>query len=78
MQHFQTSSPLLQTQLPFAVIGSTEDITVGNKTVKGRMYPWGSVQGNSTLHNCLTNFRNGCKMPSRFVGEVRKVILKFT
>lgn len=36
---------MLQTHLPFAVVGSLEDVKVGNKMVKARMYPWGSVQG---------------------------------
>lgn len=35
----------LQTHLPFAVVGSVEDVKVGNKMVKARLYPWGSVQG---------------------------------
>lgn len=36
---------ILQTHLPFAVVGSVEDVKVGNKMVKARIYPWGSVQG---------------------------------
>lgn len=36
---------LLQTHLPFAVVGSVENVKVGNKTVKARLYPWGSVLG---------------------------------
>lgn len=36
---------LFQSHLPFAVVGSLEDIKVGNKMVKARLYPWGSVQG---------------------------------
>lgn len=39
---------LLQSHLPFAVVGSVEDIKVGNKMVKARLYPWGSVQGEFT------------------------------
>ena len=31
--------------LPFAVVGSTEEVKVGNKMVKARQYPWGTVQG---------------------------------
>lgn len=38
---------MLQTHLPFAVVGSVEDVKVGNKMVKARLYPWGSVQGES-------------------------------
>ena len=36
---------LLQAHLPFAVIGSTEELKIGNKMMKARQYPWGTVQG---------------------------------
>ena len=32
--------------LPFAVVGSTDFVKVGNKMVRARQYPWGVVQGN--------------------------------
>lgn len=35
----------LQAHLPFAVVGSTEEVKVGNKLVRARQYPWGVVQG---------------------------------
>ena len=35
-----------QAHLPFAVVGSTDEIKVGNKMMKARQYPWGTVQGN--------------------------------
>ncbi|XP_072171147.1 septin-11-like [Diadema setosum] len=31
--------------LPFAVVGSTEEVKMGNKMVRARQYPWGVVQG---------------------------------
>lgn len=31
--------------LPFAVVGSDEEVKIGNKMVKARQYPWGTVQG---------------------------------
>uniref|UniRef100_A0A671S2U4 Septin n=1 Tax=Sinocyclocheilus anshuiensis TaxID=1608454 RepID=A0A671S2U4_9TELE len=31
--------------LPFAVVGSTEEVNIGNKMLKARQYPWGVVQG---------------------------------
>ncbi|KAM4554960.1 septin-8-A-like isoform 1-T1 [Odontesthes bonariensis] len=40
----------MNTLLPFAVVGSTEDIKVGNKMVKARLYPWGSVQVENESH----------------------------
>jgi septin family protein len=27
------------------VVGSTEEVKIGNKMVKARQYPWGVVQG---------------------------------
>nr|XP_057919859.1 septin-8-A-like isoform X3 [Doryrhamphus excisus]XP_057919860.1 septin-8-A-like isoform X3 [Doryrhamphus excisus]XP_057919861.1 septin-8-A-like isoform X3 [Doryrhamphus excisus]XP_057919862.1 septin-8-A-like isoform X3 [Doryrhamphus excisus]XP_057919863.1 septin-8-A-like isoform X3 [Doryrhamphus excisus]XP_057919864.1 septin-8-A-like isoform X3 [Doryrhamphus excisus]XP_057919865.1 septin-8-A-like isoform X3 [Doryrhamphus excisus]XP_057919866.1 septin-8-A-like isoform X3 [Doryrhamphus exci len=40
----------MNTHLPFAVVGSVEDVKVGNKTVKARLYPWGSVQVENENH----------------------------
>lgn len=37
--------PPVQAHLPFAVIGSTEELKIGNKMMKARQYPWGTVQG---------------------------------
>nr|XP_061799143.1 septin-8-like isoform X1 [Nerophis lumbriciformis] len=36
--------------LPFAVVGSTEEVAVGNKMVKARQYPWGVVQVENESH----------------------------
>ncbi len=30
--------------LPFAVVGSMDEIKVGNRMVRARQYPWGTVQ----------------------------------
>ena len=38
-------SNVMQGHLPFAVVGSTDEIKVGNKMMKARQYPWGTVQG---------------------------------
>lgn len=35
----------MNSHIPFAVVGSTEFVRVGNKTVRARQYPWGTVQG---------------------------------
>lgn len=35
----------MNTHVPFAVVGSTEFVRLGNKTVRARQYPWGTVQG---------------------------------
>jgi len=31
--------------VPFAVCGSTDFVRVGNKMMRARQYPWGTVQG---------------------------------
>uniref|UniRef100_UPI00358FB9CA septin-11-like n=1 Tax=Myxine glutinosa TaxID=7769 RepID=UPI00358FB9CA len=36
--------------LPFAVVGSTDETKVGNKMVKARQYPWGTVQVENENH----------------------------
>ena len=36
----------MNSHLPFAVIGSSELVKVGNKMVRARQYPWGVVVGN--------------------------------
>lgn len=36
--------------LPFAVIGSTEFFRVGNKMMRARQYPWGTVQVENEAH----------------------------
>ncbi|XP_017279705.1 septin-8-A [Kryptolebias marmoratus] len=43
--------------LPFAVVGSTEDVKVGNRMVKGRLYPWGAVQVENEDHCDLVKLR---------------------
>lgn len=35
----------MNTLVPFAVVGSNEYCRVGNKLVRSRQYPWGTVQG---------------------------------
>jgi hypothetical protein len=40
---------LLQSHLPFAVVGSNDEVKIGNKMVKARQYPWGTVQGKSSV-----------------------------
>ncbi|NWH67162.1 SEP10 protein, partial [Geococcyx californianus] len=36
--------------LPFAVVGSTEEVMIGNKMVRARQYPWGIVQVEDENH----------------------------
>merc|ERR1712002_226321 len=36
--------------LPFAVVGSMDELKIGNKMVKARQYPWGTVQVENENH----------------------------
>ncbi|XP_062909276.1 septin-8-B-like [Mobula hypostoma] len=40
----------MNAHLPFAVVGSMEEVKVGNKMVKARQYPWGVVQVENENH----------------------------
>lgn len=40
----------MNSHIPFAVIGSTDFIRVGNKMVRARQYPWGTVQVENESH----------------------------
>lgn len=35
----------MNSHVPFAVVGSTDFVKVGNKMMRSRQYPWGTVQG---------------------------------
>uniref|UniRef100_A0AAR2L4T9 Septin n=1 Tax=Pygocentrus nattereri TaxID=42514 RepID=A0AAR2L4T9_PYGNA len=38
----------MNAHMPFAVVGSCEEVKVGNKLVRARQYPWGVVQENES------------------------------
>uniref|UniRef100_A0A4W4H622 Septin n=1 Tax=Electrophorus electricus TaxID=8005 RepID=A0A4W4H622_ELEEL len=40
----------MNAHLPFAVVGSVEEVKVGNKMVRARQYPWGVVQVENESH----------------------------
>ncbi|XP_059484362.1 septin-2-like [Neocloeon triangulifer] len=40
----------MNTHTPFAVVGSTEFVRVGNKMMRSRQYPWGTVQVENENH----------------------------
>ncbi|XP_032852881.2 septin-10 isoform X3 [Tyto alba] len=41
---------IMNGHLPFAVVGSTEEVKIGNKLVRARQYPWGIVQVENENH----------------------------
>jgi len=47
----------MNNQLPFAVVGSTDFVKVGNKNVRARQYPWGVVQVENENHCDFTRLR---------------------
>ncbi|KAI0985664.1 hypothetical protein GJ496_000060 [Pomphorhynchus laevis] len=44
----------MNSMMPFAVVGSSEFVKVGNKNVRGRQYPWGVVQGQAQTGRAQT------------------------
>lgn len=40
----------MNSHIPFAVVGSTDFVKIGNKTVRARQYPWGTVQGKGSIN----------------------------
>ena len=38
-----------QEQIPFAVVGSREEIVAGGQRIRARKYPWGVVEGKVIL-----------------------------
>ncbi|CAH0397231.1 unnamed protein product [Chilo suppressalis] len=40
----------MNSHIPFAVVGSTDFAKIGNKTVRARQYPWGTVQVENESH----------------------------
>ncbi|XP_006889706.1 PREDICTED: septin-14-like [Elephantulus edwardii] len=53
----QTNS-LMKAQLPFAVVGSVEEVKVGRRTVRGRQYPWGVLQVDNENHCDFVRLRD--------------------
>lgn len=43
--------------LPFAVVGSMDEIKVGNRMVRARQYPWGTVQVENDAHCDFVHLR---------------------
>lgn len=40
----------MNSHIPFAVVGSTEFVRIGNKMMRSRQYPWGTVQVENESH----------------------------
>ena len=44
---------LLQDRVPFAVVGSNAVVEAQGKRVRGRIYPWGIVEGKLNQCTCI-------------------------
>lgn len=51
------TAPLLQASIPFAVVGSNQQIEAKGKKVRGRLYPWGVVEVENPEHNDFLKLR---------------------
>ncbi|KAL1919614.1 uncharacterized protein VTP21DRAFT_1545 [Calcarisporiella thermophila] len=47
----------LRALLPFAIIGSEEEVVVNGRTVRGRQYPWGVVEVDNPKHSDFARLR---------------------
>lgn len=46
-----------QASIPFAVVGSNQQIEAKGKKVRGRLYPWGVVEVENPEHNDFLKLR---------------------
>ena len=51
----------LNSQMPLAVVGSTDFVSIGNKMVRARQYPWGVVQGTIVNYRYLSIYNTRIK-----------------
>lgn len=49
----------MNAHVPFAVVGSTDFVRVGNKMMRSRQYPWGTVQGTIIFNFSSYIFKQG-------------------
>lgn len=47
----------LRSLLPFAIVGSEEEIMINGQQIRGRRYPWGIVEVDNPLHSDFTRLR---------------------
>jgi septin family protein len=52
----------LRALLPFAIVGSEEEIMVGGTPVRGRRYPWGIVEVDNPQHSDFSRLRGALLM----------------
>ncbi|GFZ49551.1 Septin homolog spn1 [Saitozyma sp. JCM 24511] len=52
----------LRALLPFAIVGSEEEIMINGEPVRGRRYPWGVVEVDNPQHSDFTRLRSALLM----------------
>ena len=48
----------LRAMLPFAIVGSEEEIMINGQPVRGRRYPWGVVEVDNPQHSDFSRLRS--------------------
>uniref|UniRef100_A0A6Q2YGD9 Septin n=1 Tax=Esox lucius TaxID=8010 RepID=A0A6Q2YGD9_ESOLU len=56
-EDFKEQTRILKTSIPFAVVGSNQQIEAKGKKVRGRLYPWGVVEVENPEHNDFLKLR---------------------
>ncbi|KAF4086389.1 hypothetical protein AMELA_G00105190 [Ameiurus melas] len=56
-EEFKEQTRILKTSIPFAVVGSNQQIEAKGKKVRGRLYPWGVVEVENPEHNDFLKLR---------------------
>lgn len=52
----------LRALLPFAIVGSEEEIMINGQAIRGRRYPWGVVEVDNPQHSDFTRLRGALLM----------------
>ena len=63
-QSISATNAKMNGMLPFAVVGSMDEVKIGNKMVRARQYPWGTVQVKSSFENFLLIFKRSKTSPT--------------
>lgn len=56
--HGSPLTPALQALLPFAIVGSEEEIEVNGEMIRARRYPWGIVEVDNPKHSDFGRLRS--------------------
>jgi len=56
-QSISATNAKMNGMLPFAVVGSMDEVKIGNKMVRARQYPWGTVQVENESHCDFNHLR---------------------